>query len=92
MNLTQPALVGSTGATDIFLLRYDYEGTAMSGWRYGGSNTEFMWDLQTDAFGGVYLAALCTTAGGMSLGPTMNITQSQFVARLMTVRAAAAHI
>jgi hypothetical protein len=85
MDLLQPTEAGSRGGTDIFLLKYDYDGTAVEGWQYGGSNTEFMYDLQTDAFGGLYMAARATSSGGIALGPNLNATAGVFVARLMTV-------
>ena len=86
INLLQPTLVASAGSTDIFLLKYDYEGTATNGWQYAGSNGEVVHDLQTDAFGGLYLAGQTTTSGGISLGSNMQVNSGQFVARLMTVR------
>jgi hypothetical protein len=87
MNLTLPTLVASTGATDIFLLQYDYDGNAIWGSRYGGSNSEFVADLQMDAFGGLYLAGRATSPTGISFGPDLNVTKSgPFMARLITVR------
>ena len=91
MNLTQPTLTPSSGSTDIFLLRYDYEGNAIWGSRYGGSNTEFVSDLQTDAFGGLYMAGSATSPTGISFGPALNLTNGPFLTRLMTVRESFLH-
>ena len=84
MNLSQPALVYSAGSTDIFLLRFTFDGTPMSGARFGGSNTDTVADLQMDAFGGVYMAGVGPT--GLSFGTNLNTTSGGFLTRFITVR------
>ena len=84
MNL--PTETGCRGGTDIFLIRFDHDGAMLDSWHFGGSNTEFMWDLQTDAFGGLYMAARSTSSGGMSLASGLSITASPFLARLAVLR------
>lgn len=93
LNYTQSTSTASAGSTDIFLLRYDFDGNPIWGSRYGGSNTEFVSDLQTDAFGGLYMAGTATSPTGISFGPTLNITtMGPFVTRLMTVRGSFLHV
>lgn len=85
INITQPALVHSAGSTDIFLLRYTFEGSSISGARFGGSLTDTLADIQTDAFGGLYMAGFGGT--GLSFGPNLNTTSGGFLTRIITVRA-----
>lgn len=85
INVTEPDWAGSLGSTDIFLLQYDYDGNAIWGSRYGGTNTEFVSDLQTDAFGGVYLTGRATSPTGISFGPDLDVKSGPFLTRLMTV-------
>lgn len=88
VNITQPTLAGSNGSSDVFLLEYDYDGRPVAGWKFGGSNTDTVADLQTDAFGGLYLAGATTTSGGISFAPIPNLSvgNGNYLARLMTVR------
>jgi hypothetical protein len=85
INLLQPTLVASTGSTDIFLLKYDYEGTATNGWQYNSTLTESVWDIQMDAFGGLYMAGQSGTSS-VRLGSNLTASSGHFLARLMTVR------
>lgn len=84
INITQPALAQSLGSSDIFLLRFTFDGTPMSGARFGGSNTDTVADLQMDAFGGVYMAGVGPT--GLSFGTNLNTTSGSFLTRFITVR------
>lgn len=87
LNYTQSTSTASAGSTDIFLLRYDFDGNPIWGSRYGGSNTEFVSDLQTDAFGGLYMAGRATSPTGISFGADLNVSSASgghFLARPLT--------
>lgn len=52
--------------TDVFIAKFDYEGSLIWSTYYGGENTEFLSDLAIDRLGNIYICGGTSSTSGIS--------------------------